>query len=331
MRDLVIITLYKEWNDSYKIIGKERENVKFMSVLACENKFPNKIDVIKDNLRAFYFYLRKFVFFKDKLVLCHGGHWGLLMCLRIFPFFGGDNFHVFLYNFYIHSLGNNLIIRKILCFLLSVPQKCTLIVQSAFEVEYYKCLKPELDVRIVGYCSDISEYKDAVLKDYIFTGGYTNRGYQLMINLALEIPKQKFVFVASRLNSELQVAKIPDNVKVYYDVDTTVFEKFLAEAKLVIIPLKENVGASGQMLCLQAMRNRKVIIYANVSSINYYFEKNAGIPYELGSLDSLVKKVIYALKNMDLLQPMGEKAYDNSLSYTIRNRNELLLKIIDSK
>lgn len=49
MRDLVIITLYKEWNDSYKIIGKERENVKFMSVLACENKFPNKIDVIKDN------------------------------------------------------------------------------------------------------------------------------------------------------------------------------------------------------------------------------------------------------------------------------------------
>lgn len=172
---------------------------------------------------------------------------------------------------------------------------------------------------------------DAVLKDYIFTGGYTNRDYQLMINLALEIPKQKFVFVASRLNSELQVAKIPDNVKVYYDVDTTVFEKFLAEAKLVIIPLKENVGASGQMLCLQAMRNRKVIIYANVSSINYYFEKNAGIPYELGSLDSLVKKVIYALKNMDLLQPMGEKAYDNSLSYTIRNRNELLLKIIDSK
>lgn len=42
MRDLAITTLYKEWNDSYKIIGKERENVKFMSVLSCENKFPIK-------------------------------------------------------------------------------------------------------------------------------------------------------------------------------------------------------------------------------------------------------------------------------------------------
>ena len=90
------------------------------------------------------------------------------------------------------------------------------------------------------------------------------------------MPAEKFVFVASKLNRELLNEHIPDNVIMCYDVSTLEFERYLAESKLVVILLKENVGASGQMLCLQAMRNRKAIIYTDISSINYYFTKEAG-------------------------------------------------------
>jgi len=328
MRNLIVITLYEGWNDSYKSMLKYERGIKFFSVFSGISFFPDKWGIIKNEIFSFHYFLYRFRRFRDNLVLCHGGHLGALVCLKLFPFLFGKSFHLFIYNFYIHSASNNYFVKKILCFLFSNSQKYTLIVQSLFEIEYYEYLCPTLNIEFVYYCSDVKACENIVVKDYIFTGGYTNRDYLLMLKVARKMPTEKFVFIASKLNKELIDEHIPSNVTVYYDVTNLEFEHYLAESKIVVIPLKENVGASGQMLCLQAMRNRKAIIYTDISSINYYFTKEAGLPYELGNFSSLMEKMEYLLGNRNEIKKMGERAYQNSLHYTIDSRNQLLLEII---
>ena len=330
MKKIIVISLYEGRNDTYKSMLKYEKNIEFLYIFPGTSSFPSKWKVIKNELGSFCYFLCKFRALGNNLILCHGGHLGALVCLKLFSFLFGKSFHLFVYNFYIHSAGNNYFIKKIIRELYSNSRKCTLIVQSLFEVEYYKYLCPKLDIELVYYCSDVKASENRILKNYIFTGGYTNRDYLLMLEVAKRMPTENFVFIASKLNKELINQHLPQNVTVYYDVNVLDFEKYLAESKLIVIPLKENVGASGQMLCLQAMRNRKAIIYTNISSISYYFTKGAGMPYELGDINSLIEKMRYLLKNTKELEDLGERAYQNSLHYTIDSRNQLLLEIVKS-
>ena len=116
-----------------------------------------------------------------------------------------------------------------------------------------------------------------------------------MLQLAKTNAKRRFLFVASKLNKGLN--SLPSNVELKRDVSPQEFGKLMEGASIVVVPLKEDVGSSGQMLCIQSMRYHKPIVYTDVSSINYYFTETSGIPYEIGSLDSLL---IIALKQYRL-------------------------------
>ncbi len=246
---------------------------------------------------------------------------------RLFNTLLGTETRLYLYNFYLHRLGNNKYVKSFLSFLLNT-NRLTLILQSPSEFDYYRNLSKKVRLEFVPYCSDIEQQEnDVKLNDgYIFSGGYSNRDYSLMIELAKRMPDRQFVFVASKLNNDLY--DIPSNVLVKKDIAIEDFSKLLRKAAIVVIPLKEDVGSSGQMLCLQAMRYHKPIVYTNISSINYYFTDKSGIGYKIGDLNSLIASVKTILQNDDIARDMGNMAFNESLKYTNTNCMKMIDRII---
>lgn len=147
-----------------------------------------------------------------------------------------------------------------------------------------------------------------------------------MTRLARRKSEVNFMFVASNLNKD--IGDLPPNVTLKRNVSSDEFADLMEKAAIVIVPLKEDVGSSGQMLCLQAMRYHKPIVYADVSSINYYFTKESGIPYKLGDLQSLSDAVDRLLDNETLAKEMGGNAFEESRKYTSKNSMTMIDDIV---
>jgi len=197
-------------------------------------------------------------------------------------------------------------VKKILSFLLHNPN-ITMIVQSESEIDYYKRLSIEPEVVFVPYCSDFKPISGnlpnwvKLPETFIFTGGYTNRDYKLILELSKRFPQNDFVIVASTLN-QIQLSDSTSNVTILYDLPSEQFESILAASQIVIVPLKEDVGSSGQMLSISAIRNDKPVIYTNLPVINYFFKSPKNYPYAIGDIESIT----HALKSC-----LNDIKYDN--------------------
>lgn len=237
-------------------------------------KFPSKKDIVKGEMIGVLKMLSHFGLFRNAKIYCTGGQFSAMLVSRLFGRFMGKDHHLYLHNFYLHSLGNNKWVQRALRFLMN-DSKLTLIAQTPGEIAFYRKLSNKMDLQFVPYCSNVKERQNTIsVGGYIFTGGYTNRDYDIMTRLARRKPEVSFMFVASNLNKD--IGDLPPNVTLKRNVSSDEFADLMEKAAIVIAPLKEDVGSSGQMLCLQAMRYHKPIVYTDVSSINYYFTKESG-------------------------------------------------------
>lgn len=341
-KEICIIELYKEsFDDKKYLFDKLKEEGYKISTFSFFDKqiryFSSKSRLIINECICLFRLLTKIKSFRNKKILCLGGQLSFFFINRIFGFFLGKHFRIYVYNFYLHAMGENKIVKHTLRFLL-YSKKITLIVQSPGEIEYYKKLSKRCKVLFIPYCQDIDiEFPTSNLalnlnKNYIFSGGYTNRDYQLLIECAKIFPNIYFVLVVSHLNIGDFESIIPENITLYKDIDKSLFYSIMKEAKAVIIPLKSDVGASGQMLCLGAMSLSKPIIYSDITSINYYFKTNlkSGIPYIMGDIKSL-SSAIDTISNLskEEKQEMGENALLNYRSnYKRNNRDEAICNIL---
>ena len=338
MNEIILITLFEEYllNEQPLITGFQKEKNVILSTFSFFKKskkmFYGKKDLLLQELICSGKLIRNIHLFKNKKVLCFGGHFSFLFLNSLLGKFLGKNFHLYLYNFYLHSMGEKIIIRKILRFLLK-SDRVTLMVQSPEEVKYYTPLSGN-KVFFVPYCeNETVNIEDFPLDvaDYFFSGGYTNRDYLLLFQCARKLPRHKFVFVASKLNPIDFLNEIPDNVFLFYDLKREFFYSILSKAKCVIIPLKENVGASGQMLSLGAIKLKKPIIYCDVSSINYYFnQSDCAFPYKINDLNSLIGAIdLFLTKTVTDIKRMTDSAFiDYSQNFTINNRNKMIIEIV---
>lgn len=277
--------------------------------------------------------LPSFPRFRQNQILCFTGHYAAMLLVRVFGPFLPQKFHLYIYNFYLHELGKNAVVRRILRLLLNT-KKTTVIVQSPEEVEYYSALSRNPPI-FVPYCEDdrtIATKVDLVPQErYIFTGGYSNRDYGSVLKCAEMVPHVRFVIVASRANKEFDTEPIPPNVTIHIDIEPSQFYGLLKNSACVIIPLKENVGASGQMVAVASMRLEKPVIYTDISAINYYFAiDSAGIPYTVSDSKSLRQAVEGFLSlSSEQAQAMGRRARANYLTqFTSEQANRRLLDIM---
>jgi glycosyltransferase involved in cell wall biosynthesis len=66
----------------------------------------------------------------------------------------------------------------------------------------------------------------------------------------------------------------------------------MAESYLVVLPLKEDVGSSGQMVALAAMQLGKAVIAPDIGAINDYIANGiTGSFYRLGDDEGLVRLI----------------------------------------
>lgn len=323
---------YENWGCGYAD-HLEQKGIKVgRFYLAKESKvqFPSKRDVVKRELKGIVQLICHLNFYRNARVYSTGGQFSAMFISRLFSWALGKDYHLFLHNFYLHSLGNNKWIQTILRFLMN-NDKLTLIAQTPKEISFYRKLSDKMQLEFIPYCSDVKERKNnvSISEGGIFTGGYTNRDYYIMTKLAKMKPNLRFTFVASNLNNDIK--DLPDNVVLIRNVSTNEFASLMEKAAVVVVPLKEDVGSSGQMLCIQAMRYHKPIVYADASSINYYFTKESGIPYKIGNIQSLSDAIDSLYLDEKKTKAMGENAYKLSLKFTSANCLRLLDAIILNK
>jgi glycosyltransferase involved in cell wall biosynthesis len=335
----VIIELfysYFENNSFSKMLREKGCDTELFALFKKENKlFFSKLYVIWREFICLLKLCFKLHLLKNNTVFCLGAHYSVLIMCKLFHPYLGKNFRLYIYNFYLHDAGSKKIVRFILRFLLNNPA-CTLIVQSPKEVEYYKKLTG-IPVLFVPYCAGIEpvkeKCKDDHLKNFIFTGGYSNRDYSIVYKCALAFPDEQFVIVVSHLNTDFKGKDLPANIILYEDISHDDFDNLLSLSKMVLVPLKSDVGASGQMLCIGAMQNKKPVIYSDISSVNYYFRENdSGLPYTMGDEKSMIEQLNKLIHDTEYQNILGMNAYNNYINnFTLEQRDSLLFNILSGK
>ncbi len=216
------------------------------------------------------------------------------------------NIKVIAMNFYFHAMRDKKIVKAVLRFLIN-NNNLSIIAPSRNDYDYFKKLSnyPILYSIIFGLNRDKIEYPVKNGK-YIFCGGYNNRDFDIVLELAASMDEEFVIIMSSRHKMN---ASIPSNTQIIYDVEFSEFQTYLAGAKLVIIPLKNDHGASGQIVTLSAMSFGKPIIYTDYNVISDYFIDGVnGLPYKGGSIKDLKNKVLLCLQNPRRRDELGQKA-----------------------
>jgi glycosyltransferase involved in cell wall biosynthesis len=244
---------------------------------------------------------------RNRLIACEYCHYSTLLFAKWLRLLGIPT-RVYLFNYYIHGLGNQRAIQGILKYLLKT--NVGLMVQSKTELTYFRQLSSSADIRFSPYCrAEITDVTPDMLElgDYVFAGGYTNRDYDLLLRCAAILPENSFVIVCSRLN--VLSAAVPGNVKVLRDIPAHEFHKLLAASRVVVVPLRDDVGSAGQMVAIAAMQFAKTTIYPNFDVISQYFEdQTSGLMYKAGNIDSLRAALSFAVSNSARLLEIGINA-----------------------
>ncbi len=334
-RKIRIVHYYSEYLETESLIKDlEREEFEvdtfyFFSRSNKNDKIPGKSRVIIEQLFCLLKLTVNLFKFRNESVFCFGGHYSFFVITKLFGFLLGKNYNLYCYNFYLHDLSSNSFVHSFLRFFLKTS-KTSLIVQSPNEVTFYERFSPNPVHFIPFSCSmeNIPDKKAFIGEKYIFSGGYSNRDYELLFKCISQNPDMKFVIVASALNKD--ITDIPANATVYKDTSNKQFNTLLGNAYGVIIPLKKDVGASGQLLSLLAMQMHKPIIYCNISVVNYYFVPyKTGIPYQLNNIKSL-NKALQTLMDPDF--EVGKMTQDSfkrcSEKFTLENRNLEFMRIL---
>lgn len=334
---LRIASLYRPWMDEGLVRFLEENGVHVLRFsffdAPPEGRHSNKIEVLRLHIWALVKLAIPFLRFRREPVLCLGGHYSWLAMTRLFGPVLPVEYHLFLYNFYLHALGQNRLVKAILHLLLSSP-RVTVIAQSPQDQRYFAAFTKNPPI-FLPYCEEDYavpvDYELVPEFPYFFAGGYSNRDYAVVLGCAKLLPDVKFVVAASRLNKDLPDGAIPENVTVFYDLDSERFHGLLEMSRAVIIPLKENVGSSGQMVCLAAMRFGRPVIYSDISAVNYFFVGSTGaLPYELGDVKSLISAVTQ-VKSLDPAESsaIGQRLRQHFLDhYTPAQRNSHMLELV---
>lgn len=242
------------------------------------------------------------------LLITDSAHYPCLLLARLLSALGIRK-QVYLLNFYIHGLGSRAGVRRVLGWL--IGRNISILVQSPSERGYFRALAPHADIRYFPYCRppiravDTGEIRTG---DYVFSGGYTNRDYDTLIAAARDLPDVPFVIVSSRLN-RLR-GGLPPNVRHLLDIDLRSFQNLLAGSRLVVIPLKENVGASGQMVALAGMQFSKAVVYPDFDTVSQYFVDGiSGVQYRAGEADFLRDVIRGLFDDLDRIGRIGAAAH----------------------
>jgi glycosyltransferase involved in cell wall biosynthesis len=281
-------------------------------------RFATKWQLVLGELRSLARLLRTSAFYRGRwLFVCMSGHYSCLGFALVLKSLGRRP-NVFLFNFYLHELGNNRVVRFILRLLLS--RHVRILCQAHGELSYYRSIRPDVEVDYAPYCQGpLMEPEWIGPGDYVFAGGYSNRDYDLLVRCAERFPDQEFVIACSNINRI--DTPTPPNVRITSERDWASFHKLLGHSKIVVVPLLERVGSSGQMVTLAAMEAGKPTIVADSDALSQYIrDEVTGFVYRMGDETSLGHRLRWCLNHPQTLVEVGEAGRASYFREFVRSR-----------
>ena len=161
---------------------------------------------------------------------------------------------------------------------------------------YHHLWRQELDGKAGAVCDD----------GFIFTGGYSNRDYDLLLSATADVPAPLVIVASSR--NQISAAHGP-NTTIHRDLPEGEFETLLARSRLVAMPLKSQGEACGQSVLLRVLRNGKPLVATRHESIEEYL--GAGYP-------GFVEHDDVAAMRDTLRRALDDDAFRAGLAATIR-------------
>ncbi|MGB3585085.1 MAG: hypothetical protein WBA23_01035, partial [Tunicatimonas sp.] len=173
-----------------------------------------------------------------------------------------------------------------------------------------------------SYAKKENQEIEAQVGSYYFAGGFTNRDYASLIS-AFQGLNQKLVIVGSRLNKDLQTT-LPPNVQVLCDIPKKQFNILVKNAKACILPLKEETGASGQMVLSNYMKQGKAIVVPHMQITHEYLEEGTSALFYSNAKKDIPSIIRYLDQDEDKIVELGVAAnaqYNRNLGGdTLKNR-----------
>jgi len=176
-----------------------------------------------------------------------------------------------------------------------------IVVYSSKEIAYYKKIFPEIDkFTFVKYGIDYNanrKYTGQLPKEYIFSGGGSNRDYKTLIEaynqMAIKLP----LYIATKIScvENIDITKI----NLLTDVVLETFGDVMGRAKIVVLSLKDEEISAGHQVLLQALKENAVIIVNRISSIEDYVDEENVIFYKSKQQQDLISKIEYVIENYE--------------------------------
>jgi glycosyltransferase involved in cell wall biosynthesis len=308
--EVCVITRWPETADRLKdCLGSDCTIAVFSPYPLGRNiRFRGKLlQILEEGVNLIRLLFKPAMYQSRKILVCEYCHYSTLAFGRLLKLLGICK-PIYVFNFYLHNLGKRQSVKLVLRTLFR--GHVGLMVQSRSELAYFESLARSADIQYTPYCraevTDI-DWRNQQLGDYVFAGGYTNRDYDLLVRCASRFPNSEFVIVCSELN--VLSVSIPQNVRILKDISSLEFHQLMAGSRLVVVPLKEDVGSSGQMVAIAAMQLGKATIYADFDVVAQYFENGiSGVMYRPGNVESLVAALSLLLNDARQLEEIGAQA-----------------------
>jgi glycosyltransferase involved in cell wall biosynthesis len=188
------------------------------------------------------------------------------------------------------------------------------LVQSASETIWYSKLfgvGREKFIFVPVAVNTSSGYIGPSAGGHIFSAGRTNRDYDTLLEVLMEVNAPCVIVTGSKDRSFLR--NLPSHISVYFDLDKERYKGLLAGSRLVILALKQGASSRGQVALLEAMALGKPVICSNVPGVRDYAEDKAScllVPPE--NAPALKDKVTWLLKSEADLHRIGKSGYERA-------------------
>jgi len=168
-------------------------------------------------------------------------------------------------------------------------------------------------------------------KGYILAAGKSGRDYKTFFEAVKE---QHFKAIVVSDFASMQGLTPPQNVEVFYNIPIERYYEILAGADVVVVPLKEKVCSTGQVVILEAMAQGKPLVVTNcLGSRDYVVDGKNGYLVGVGDDKEMREKIVLLYSNKNIATKIGDRnrkevfekySYDNYID-AIMNECRLIL------
>ena len=338
-RNVFISTYDNEWKGVADVLCK-RLSFNVVDLHGKEyGNFPTRRVLLKkewENVKNLHKYLRKFN--HSGIVICSNYAALYLLFLRKMRILKCDT--LIWFGVYVHNPKMFSIIKRYLkVFIKKGDDFFKIVVFSKPEIKLYSNAfsLPKDNFLYIPY----GEWnQDRVIQrgemgDYFFSGGYANRDFVTLARL-FQNKSWKLFIAASKANEDFvkyyNTTELSKNITVMWDIPVDEFNLLLQNCRAVILLMKYNTGASGQVVLLHALQYGKLIVASYTDVVDEYIRNDeTGIVINEKTDESITTAMNWLndSKNVDTIETITENGYQHYLDkFSYDAISNCLVKVI---